>query len=76
LPCPEKLLFLNIDNCGDRFFFREEIKEKIRSFKNLVKLTPNLEKYKKKEERTESYSNLLSSAANDLVNLAKEKGQE
>jgi len=76
LSYPEKLLFLNIDNCCDEFFFREEMKEKVKHFKNLVKLTPSLEKYKEEKKRTESYGDFLSGVTGDAVAFAKKKGQE
>src|SRR5256885_4324285 len=61
LSYPEKLLFLNIDNCCDEFFFREEMKEKVKHFKNLVKLTPSLEKYKEEKKRDRKSTRLNSS---------------
>jgi Leucine-rich repeat (LRR) protein len=36
--CSERLLFLSLENCCSKTFFREEIKEKTKRFKNLVPL--------------------------------------
>ncbi|CAG8679096.1 1806_t:CDS:2, partial [Ambispora gerdemannii] len=73
-----ELTNLDINDCCDKFFFREEIEKKVeyfkRHFKNLVRLSLDLKKYREKE--SEFYSEILSGIAERTIDFAKEKDEQ